>query len=80
MDEVFFGLNTVMGEPMLEGFVDTWGPFNPAAIVGETFNNARQLEMATWPNVNRVNRRAPSRRRRCATSRRPVPTSTTAAS
>ena len=40
---------------MLEGFVDAWGPFNPAAILGETFNNARQLEMAMWPNVNRVN-------------------------
>jgi hypothetical protein len=56
IDEVVFGLNTLMREPMLEGFVDSWGPFNPAAIVGETFNNARQPEMASWPNVNRVNR------------------------
>jgi len=56
IDEVVFGLNTLMEEPMLEGFVDSWGPFNPAAIVGETFNNARQPEMASWPNVNRVNR------------------------
>ncbi len=55
IDEVFFGLNTVMREPMLEGFVDMLGPFNPAAIIGEAFNNARQPEMATWPNVNRVN-------------------------
>jgi cytochrome c peroxidase len=55
VDEVFVGLNTIMAEPMLEGFVDSWGPFNPAAIIGETFNNARQPEMATWPNVNRVN-------------------------
>jgi len=55
IDEVFVGLNTLMREPMLEGFVDSWGPFNPAAIVGETFNNARQPEMAMWPNVNRVN-------------------------
>ena len=44
-----------MAEPMLEGFVDSWGPFNPAAILGESFNNARQPEMAMWPNVNRVN-------------------------
>jgi hypothetical protein len=55
IDELFVGLNTLMREPMLEGFVDAWGPFNPAAIVGESFNNARQREMATWPNVNRVN-------------------------
>jgi cytochrome c peroxidase len=55
IDEVFVGLNTLMREPMLEGFVDAWGQFNPAAIVGEAFNNARQPEMAMWPNVNRVN-------------------------
>ena len=55
-DEVFVGLNTLMEEPMLEGFVDTWGPFDPAGVIGETFNNARQKEMATWPIVNRVNR------------------------
>jgi hypothetical protein len=55
IDEVFVGLNTLMQEPMLEGFVDAWGPFNPAAILGEAFNNARQPEMAMWPNVNRVN-------------------------
>lgn len=55
IDELFVGLNTLMAEPMLEGFVDAWGPFNPAAILGEAFNNARQPEMAMWPNVNRVN-------------------------
>jgi cytochrome c peroxidase len=55
VDEVFVGINTVMREPMLEGFVDSWGPFNPAAIIGESFNSARQPEMAMWPNVNRVN-------------------------
>jgi hypothetical protein len=55
IDEVFIGLNTVMKEGMLEGFVDSWGPFNPAAVLGEAFNSARQPEMATWPNVNRVN-------------------------
>jgi cytochrome c peroxidase len=54
-DEVFVGLNTRMREPMLEGFVDNFGPFNPAAVVGESFNYTRQPEMATWPNVNRVN-------------------------
>jgi hypothetical protein len=55
IDEVFVGVDTVMREPMLEGFVDSWGPFNPAAIIGEGFNNARQPEMAMWPNKNRVN-------------------------
>jgi hypothetical protein len=53
-DELFIGVNTIMKEP-IEGFVDAWGPFNPAAVIGEAFNNARQPEMATWPNVNRVN-------------------------
>jgi len=54
-DELFVGVNTIMREPILEGLVDAWGPFNPAAVIGEAFNNARQPEMATWPNVNRVN-------------------------
>jgi hypothetical protein len=55
IDEVFIGLNTLLREPILEGFVDTWGPFNPAATVSEVNNNSRQVEMGTWPNVNRVN-------------------------
>jgi hypothetical protein len=55
VDEVFVGLNTLMREPMLEGFVDAWGPFDPAQIIGEGFKSARQREMAMWPNVNRVN-------------------------
>jgi len=54
-DEVFVGLNTVMREPMLEGFIDSFGPFNPSAILGENMNNAVGDQMATWPNVNRVN-------------------------
>lgn len=56
IDEVFVGLNTLMAQPILEGFVDSFGPFNPAAILGEAFNNADARQMATWPNVNRVNR------------------------
>jgi hypothetical protein len=55
IDEVFVGLNTLLREPHIEGFVDTWGPFNPAATVSEVNNNARQVEMGTWPNVNRIN-------------------------
>jgi hypothetical protein len=52
---VFVGVNTLMREPMLEGFIDSFGPFNPAAILGENMNAAVGMQMATWPNVNRVN-------------------------
>ena len=55
-DEMFVGVNTLMFEPMLEGFIDVFGPFNPAATVGETFNSSNQRQMATWPVVNKVNR------------------------
>ncbi len=55
VDEVFFGVNTRMAEPILEGFIDSFGPFNPAAILGENMNNAIGDQMGTWPNVNRVN-------------------------
>ncbi|HEU4382872.1 MAG TPA: cytochrome c peroxidase [Anaeromyxobacteraceae bacterium] len=55
IDEVFVGINTLMEQPMLEGFIDSFGPFNPAAILGENMNNAVGDAMATWPNVNRVN-------------------------
>jgi hypothetical protein len=55
-DEVFIGLNTLCREPILEGFVDTLGPFNPAGTVGEMFNSASEPAMATWPVVNRANR------------------------
>lgn len=54
-DEVFFGINTRGEQPILEGFVDSFGPFNPAAIIGETMNMSVQAQMSTWPNVNRVN-------------------------
>jgi hypothetical protein len=55
IDEVFVGVNTRQREPILEGFVDNNGPFNPAAILGENMNNAVGNQMSTWPNVNRVN-------------------------
>jgi hypothetical protein len=65
-DEVFVGLNTLCEQPILEGFVDTFSPVNPAATVGETYNMAQQVQMATWPVVNRANRmgsfKAPSLR------------------
>jgi cytochrome c peroxidase len=55
IDEVFVGVNTRSREPILEGFVDSNGPFNPAAVLGENMNNAIGEQMSTWPNVNRVN-------------------------
>jgi hypothetical protein len=65
-DEVFIGLNTLCREPILEGFVDHFGPFNPAGTVGESMNKSSQPQMGTWPVVNRVNRmgsfKAPSLR------------------
>jgi cytochrome c peroxidase len=54
-DEIFAGLNTLCREPILEGFLDSFGAFNPAATVGETYNAAHKPAVATWPNVNRVN-------------------------
>jgi cytochrome c peroxidase len=55
IDELFVGLNTLQHEAQLEGFVDKWGPFNPAATISEVNNNAWQARMGLWPNVNRVN-------------------------
>lgn len=47
-------VNTFHEIPLLEGFVDTLGPFNPAGTVGENYNMAPELLMGTWPTVNRV--------------------------
>ncbi len=55
VDEVFTGLNTMMREPMKEGFIDSFGPFDPSAILGENMNDAVGDQMAMWPNINRVN-------------------------
>ena len=56
MDEVFAGLNTLTDTAMLEGFVDTFGPFNNAGILNESMNNGDADAMGTWPMVNRVGR------------------------
>ena len=37
-----------MEVPLLEGFVDTIGPFNPAGTIGETYNNSPVVPMGTW--------------------------------
>jgi hypothetical protein len=41
-------VNTVQQVPLLEGFVDTMGPFNPAATIGETFSMSPAHPMGTW--------------------------------
>jgi cytochrome c peroxidase len=56
MDEVFSGLNTLTDIAMLEGFLDTLGPFNPAGVLPESLNSADGAQMGTWPVVNRVGR------------------------
>ena len=43
-DELFIGLNTLCEEPILEGFVDHFGPFNPA---GDRRRDLQQRESAT---------------------------------
>jgi cytochrome c peroxidase len=56
VDEVFGGLNTLMEVPIIEGFIDVLGPFNPAGVLNEGTNAADGPLMGTWPNVNRVGR------------------------
>ena len=57
-------VNTLTDVAMIEGFMDTLGPFNPANIAAEVMNFGGfsdrpgdiSAQMGTWPNVNRVNR------------------------
>jgi cytochrome c peroxidase len=56
LDEVFSGLNTLTDIAMLEGFLDTLGPFNPAGVNNESLNMGESPLMGSWPNVNRVGR------------------------
>jgi cytochrome c peroxidase len=49
-------VNTLTEPPLLEGYVDTIGPFNPAGIIGEIYNMAPPIPMGTWPVVNRAGR------------------------
>jgi len=57
-------VNTLTDVSMIEGFMDSQGPFNPANIAAEVLNfggfsdrvgDVRAM-MGTWPNVNRVGR------------------------
>jgi hypothetical protein len=57
-------VNTLTDVAMIEGFMDTLGPFNPANISAEVMNFGGfsdrpgdiSAQMGTWPNVNRVGR------------------------
>jgi hypothetical protein len=56
MDELFGGVNTLTQSPIMEGYIDTVGPFDPAGTVNEAMNMASGPLMGTWPTVNRVGR------------------------
>jgi hypothetical protein len=56
LDELHGGINTLTDTAMLEGFIDVLGPFNPAGLLNESYNNGEGPEMGTWPMVNRVGR------------------------
>jgi len=57
-------VNVLTDVAMIEGFMDTLGPFNPANVSAEVLNYGGMTErdgdikaqMGTWPNVNRVGR------------------------
>lgn len=57
-------VNTLTDVAMIEGFMDTLGPFNPGNIAAEVLNfggfsdrfGDNENQMGTWPNVNRVGR------------------------
>jgi len=57
-------VNTLTDVAMIEGYMDTLGPFNPANVAAEVMNFGGfsnrpgdiSAQMGTWPNVNRVSR------------------------
>jgi hypothetical protein len=57
-------VNTLTNVAMIEGFMDSLGPFNPANVAAEVMNFGGfsnrpgdvSAQMGTWPNVNRVGR------------------------
>ncbi len=56
LGEVEGGLNTRTQVPMLDGYLDVLGPFNPQATLNQQFNAAQGPLMGTFPDVNRVGR------------------------
>lgn len=53
-DEVAGGLNTLTQVPLLDGYLDILGPFNPAARLNQQPNAAQSWLMGTFDQVNRV--------------------------
>src|SRR3972149_5316660 len=51
--------NTLMQDPLLEGLVDTLGPFNPAGVIGETYNMSPEVLMGTWAEGCEIDPSAP---------------------
>jgi len=56
LGEVEGGLNTLTRVPILDGYLDVLGPFNPEADLNQQFNAAEGPLMGTFPAVNRVGR------------------------
>ena len=54
--EVVAGLNTLTSVPILDGYLDVLGPFNPKAKLNQQFNAAQGPLMGTFPDVNRIGR------------------------
>jgi len=54
--EVAGGLNALTGVPLVGGYLDILGPFNPAARLNQETNAAMSWLMGTFPTVNRVGR------------------------
>jgi hypothetical protein len=54
LDEPVAGINTLTDVAMLEGFGDSLGPINPAAVKNEGLNMSESELEGTWPTPNRV--------------------------
>jgi hypothetical protein len=57
LGEVEGGLNTRTQLPLLDGYLDILGPFNPRARLNQQFNRAQGPLMGTFPAVNRAGHR-----------------------
>jgi cytochrome c peroxidase len=56
VEEVAGGLNTRTQVPILDGYLDLFGPFNSQATLNQQTNAAQGPLMGTFPAVNRVGR------------------------
>ena len=56
LGEVEGGLNTRTEVPLVDGYLDILGPFNPNARLNQQFNAAQGPLMGTFPQVNRIAR------------------------